>query len=126
MTRPILEKIAERETAVSVKAERLRAEIVQLGDRLREIEHELAELATARKGILALDGDESTPAHSSPGGTRHLDLGSRGRVGAAPFGRSRGRGRLLRISLQVSSRVPRVSTSAFTSRRTAERAPARH
>lgn len=50
---------------MSVEAERLRAEIARLGDRLREIEHELAELTTARKIILALDGDESAPAHPS-------------------------------------------------------------
>ncbi|MEV6028867.1 hypothetical protein [Streptomyces sp. NPDC052036] len=66
MTRPILEKIAGRETAVSVEAERLRAEIAQLCDRLREIEHELAELATVRKVVLALDGDESAPTHPAP------------------------------------------------------------
>jgi hypothetical protein len=57
-----LEKIAAREQAIAAEADRVRAEIEQLADHLREIEHELEELATARKVVLALDDGEPEPA----------------------------------------------------------------
>jgi hypothetical protein len=55
---PTLEKITEREQAVAAQAETARTQIEQLTGRLREMEAEPAELATARKVVLALDQNE--------------------------------------------------------------------
>lgn len=57
-----LEKIAAREQAIAAGADDLRAQIRNLTDRLRDLEAEAADLATARKVILALGEDEPTPA----------------------------------------------------------------
>lgn len=58
MARSTLEKITEREQAVAAEAETTRTQIEQLTRHLREMETELAELATARKVVLALDHNE--------------------------------------------------------------------
>ncbi|TJZ97948.1 hypothetical protein [Actinacidiphila oryziradicis] len=50
-----LEKITEREQAVAAEADRTRTEMEQLTGRLGELEGELADLATARKVVLALE-----------------------------------------------------------------------
>jgi hypothetical protein len=50
-----LEKITEREQAVAAEADRTRTEMEQLALRLGELEGELADLATARKVVLALE-----------------------------------------------------------------------
>lgn len=57
-----LEKIAAREQAIAASAEDLRAQIQNLPDRLRDLDAEAGDLATARKVILALGEDEPTPA----------------------------------------------------------------
>lgn len=58
VTGSTLEKITEREQAVAAGAETARTQIEQLTGRLREMEAEPAELATARKVVLALDQNE--------------------------------------------------------------------
>ncbi|MFE2448934.1 hypothetical protein ACFXDF_44105, partial [Streptomyces sp. NPDC059426] len=58
MTASTLEKIAAREQAVLTAADQVRAQITQLTEQLGELEGELADLATARKVLLALDPDE--------------------------------------------------------------------
>ena len=58
MSRTALEKIADREQAVTTTIEQVRAQIDTLAERLRELEAEFAELQVARKVILALGDDE--------------------------------------------------------------------
>jgi predicted ATPase len=58
----ILEKLTERERAVTETAEQLHAQVAALTEQLRETEAELHELAVARKVILALGEDEPKPA----------------------------------------------------------------
>lgn len=58
MSRTALEKIADREHAVTTETGQLRAQIEALTGRLRELEAELADLQVARKVILALGDDE--------------------------------------------------------------------
>jgi hypothetical protein len=53
-----LEKIADREHAVNIATEQVRAQIDALAGRLRDLEAELADLQVARKVILALGEDE--------------------------------------------------------------------
>jgi hypothetical protein len=56
-----LEKIADREQAVSTTVDQVRAQIDTLAGALRELEAELTDLSVARKVLLALGDDE--PAH---------------------------------------------------------------
>ena len=58
MSRTALDKIADREHAVTATTEQIRAQIDALAGRLRELEAELADLQVARKVILALGDDE--------------------------------------------------------------------
>ena len=58
MSRTALEKIADREHAVTTTAEQVSAQIHTLAERLRELEAELADLQVARKVILELGDDE--------------------------------------------------------------------
>jgi hypothetical protein len=58
VSRTALEKIADREDAVTTAAEQVRAQIEALARRLRELEAELADLQVARKVIFALGDDE--------------------------------------------------------------------
>lgn len=58
-----LEKIAVREQAIAATADDLRAQIQHLTDRLRDLDTEAADLATARKVILALGQDEPPATH---------------------------------------------------------------
>jgi hypothetical protein len=58
VSRTALEKIADREHAVTTTAEQVSAQIHTLAERLRELEAELADLQVARKVILALGDDE--------------------------------------------------------------------
>ena len=57
-----LEKIADRERAVTQTAEGLHAQIAALTEHLHDLDGELHDLAVARKVILALGDDEPTPA----------------------------------------------------------------
>jgi hypothetical protein len=61
-----LEKIADREHAVTAAADQVRAQIAQLTAHLHEFDAELADLAVARKVILAL-GDDESPGRLHPG-----------------------------------------------------------
>jgi len=61
MPRTTLERITEREHALADTAEQIRTQISDLTSRLREVEAELTDLATARKIVLALGEDEPTP-----------------------------------------------------------------
>jgi hypothetical protein len=58
VSRTALEKIADREHAVTTTAEQVSAQIHTLAERLRELEAELADLQVARKVMLALGDDE--------------------------------------------------------------------
>jgi hypothetical protein len=58
-----LEKIAAREQAIATAADDLHAQIQNLTDRLRDLDAEAADLATARKVILALGEDEPPATH---------------------------------------------------------------
>ncbi|MEY9893525.1 hypothetical protein ABIA35_004456 [Catenulispora sp. MAP12-49] len=58
-----LEKIAVREQVIATAADDLRAQIQNLTDRLRDLDAEAADLATARKFILALGEDEPPATH---------------------------------------------------------------
>jgi hypothetical protein len=58
VSRTALEKIADREHAVTTTAEQVSAQIDTLTERLRELEAEAADLQVARKVILALGDDE--------------------------------------------------------------------
>ena len=58
-----LEKIAAREQAIATAADDLHAQIQNLTDRLRDLDAEAADLATARKVILALGEDEPPVTH---------------------------------------------------------------
>ena len=58
MSRTTLEKITDREHAVTADADQVRAQIDTLAGRLRELDAELADLQVARKVILALGDDE--------------------------------------------------------------------
>ncbi|MGY0063684.1 hypothetical protein ACWY4P_45565 [Streptomyces sp. LZ34] len=66
MTASTLEKIAAREQAVLTAADQVRAQITQLTGQLGELEGELADLATARKVLLALDPDEPPAYRALP------------------------------------------------------------
>ena len=57
-----LEKIADRERAVTETAEQLHAQVAALTEQLRELDAELHDLAVARKVILALGEDKPAPA----------------------------------------------------------------
>jgi chaperonin cofactor prefoldin len=57
-----LEKIADRERAVTETAEQLHAQVAALTEQLRELDAELHDVAVARKVILALGEDEPAPA----------------------------------------------------------------
>jgi hypothetical protein len=57
-----LEKIAAREQAITAAADDLRMQIQTLTDQLRDLDTEAADLATARKVILALGEDDPPPA----------------------------------------------------------------
>jgi hypothetical protein len=61
MTKTALEKIADRESVLGNAADQVRAQMDTLTRRLCEIDAELADLAVARRVILALGDDE--PAH---------------------------------------------------------------
>jgi hypothetical protein len=61
VSRTALEKITDREQAVNATADQVRTQMDTLAGQLRELDAELADLATARKVILALGDDE--PAH---------------------------------------------------------------
>jgi hypothetical protein len=61
MPRTTLERIADREQAAAATAEQIRDQIEQPSARLAQIDAELADLATARKVVLALGEDEPTP-----------------------------------------------------------------
>lgn len=63
MSRTALEKITDREHAVTTDTGHTRAQIDALTGRLREQEAELADLQVARKVILALGDDEPTGPH---------------------------------------------------------------
>ncbi|WP_194891439.1 hypothetical protein [Catenulispora pinisilvae] len=69
MTRTTLEKIADRQQALSAQADQVRAQIQQLADRLRDLDAELSDLHVARKVILELGPDEPAP----PGLPDHPD-----------------------------------------------------
>jgi hypothetical protein len=56
-----LEKIAAREQAITAAADDLRMQIQTLTDQLRDLDTEAADLATARKVILALGEDDPPP-----------------------------------------------------------------
>jgi len=58
-----LEKIAAREQVIATTADDLRAQIQNLTDRLRDLDAEAADLATARKVILVLGEDEPPATH---------------------------------------------------------------
>jgi hypothetical protein len=58
VSRTALEKIADREQAVSITADQVRAQIEALTGQLRDLEAELADLQVARKVVLALGDDE--------------------------------------------------------------------
>jgi hypothetical protein len=58
--RTALEKITDREQAVTATTEHVRAQIDTLAGQLRDLEAELADLQVARKVILALGDDEPT------------------------------------------------------------------
>jgi hypothetical protein len=58
VSRTALEKIADREQAVTTATEHVRAQIDILAGQLRDLEAELADLQVARKVILALGDDE--------------------------------------------------------------------
>jgi hypothetical protein len=61
MTRTTLEKITDREQHLTDIATGIQTQIDQLTARLAEVDAERAELAVARKVILALDPDEPVP-----------------------------------------------------------------
>jgi hypothetical protein len=56
--RTALDKIADREHAVTATTEQVRTQIGTLAGRLRELDAELTDLQVARKVILALGDDE--------------------------------------------------------------------
>ena len=56
-----LEKIAAREQAITAAADNLHAQIQTLTDQLRDLDAEAADLATARKVVLALGEDDPLP-----------------------------------------------------------------
>ena len=62
MARTTLEKITDREQQLTDAATGIRTQIEQLTARLGELDAERAELAVARKVILALDPDDPPPA----------------------------------------------------------------
>lgn len=66
MARSTLERITDREQRLTETAEQIRAQIQQLTTHLVDLEAELADLATARKIVLALDQDEPAP-NTHPG-----------------------------------------------------------
>ena len=57
-----LEKIADREKAVTETLEQLQVQVAALTGQLRELDAELHDLAVARKVILTLGEDEPAPA----------------------------------------------------------------
>lgn len=62
---PLLAALAIQEQQATAGAERLREQIAELTDRLREAEEELEHLHITRKTILSLP-DEDTPRPSAP------------------------------------------------------------
>ena len=62
MTRTTLEKITDREQQLADTTEQISTQIEQLTARLAEVDTERAELAVARKVVLALGQDEPVPA----------------------------------------------------------------
>lgn len=64
MTSPILDRLAAHEQAVRARAEHLREHLEQLTGQVRELEAELADLATTRKVLLSLETAET--GHPSP------------------------------------------------------------
>lgn len=58
-TRSILDLLTEREQAVHTHAEYLRVQLEQLTSQVSELEAELADLATTRKVLLALENIET-------------------------------------------------------------------
>lgn len=62
MTRTTLEKITDREQQLTDAAEQVRTQIEHLTAHLAALDTERAELAVARKVILALGQDEPVPA----------------------------------------------------------------
>ena len=57
-----LEKIAAREQAITAAADDLNAQIQSLAEQLRDLDAEAADLATARRVVLSLGGDDPPPA----------------------------------------------------------------
>lgn len=66
MPRTTLERIADREQALTSSADQLREQIAQATARLAEIDAELTDLAVARKVVLTLPEDEPR-AYRLPG-----------------------------------------------------------
>ncbi len=62
---PLLARLATQEQQTTANAERLREQIAELTDRLREAEEELEHLHITRKTILSLP-DEDTPRPPAP------------------------------------------------------------
>jgi hypothetical protein len=61
MPRTALERITDREQSLTDAAKQVRTQISELTARLRDLEAELTDLATARKVVLALGEDEPVP-----------------------------------------------------------------
>jgi hypothetical protein len=62
MSRTTLERITDREQQLASEAEHVDAQIAELTTRLVDLDAELADLAVARKVVLALGEDELVPA----------------------------------------------------------------